>query len=235
MRRIYLFRLFIRLAIFLWAGWLYFVEPAALDIGRLAFFSEISKAHIIWACLLIGMLLPHIPNAKVSLGCLKQHKKYYWPDEPVDRLGLAQYIRTSDRRALIIGILWVVSNALLWILYWVKWIDAAGLLLVVLFFSVCDLICVLFICPFQWIMKNRCCVTCRIFSWDHLMMVMPLIPVKGFFSYSLYLTALILLIIWERVWRRSPERYWSGSNRALRCKSCKAPLCQWKKTDRTRA
>ena len=51
-------------------------------------------------------------------------------------------------------------------------------------FYVCDLICVLIWCPFRLIMKNRCCTTCRIFNWDHLMMFSPLIFVGGLLTRS---------------------------------------------------
>ena len=234
MLKFYFSRLAVRSIVLLWAVWLYFVDPGALEIEHLSFFSEFSKAHIIWALLLATMLLPCLPHTKVSLGCLKQHKKYYHPSEAIDRQGLAEYIKQSDQKALIIAAAWSVCNLFLWLLYWTERLGAKELLLAVLFFSVCDLVCVLFFCPFQLVMKNRCCVTCRIFSWDHFMMVMPLIPIFNFFSYSLCLFAFVLLIAWESTWRRHPERYWDKSNRALQCRNCQTPLCQLKKLNRTK-
>ena len=66
-------------------------------------------------------------------------------------------------------------------------------MLISLFYAVCDRICVLFFCPFQvWIMKNRCCVHCRIYRWDYVMMFTPLLFVPGPYSWSLLGLALIL-------------------------------------------
>ena len=61
----------------------------------------------------------------------------------------------------------------------------------------CDLICVLIWCPFRLIMKNRCCTTCRIFNWDHLMMFSPLIFMGGFFASSLVILSAVAWLVWE--------------------------------------
>jgi hypothetical protein len=48
-------------------------------------------------------------------------------------------------------------------------------------YSICDIICILFFCPFQtWFMKNKCCSTCRIYNWDYAMMFTPLFFVLEF-------------------------------------------------------
>ncbi len=44
---------------------------------------------------------------------------------------------------------------------------------------------------------NKCCTTCRIFNWDHLMMFTPMLFVKGFSSYSLILVAISVFAAWE--------------------------------------
>lgn len=44
---------------------------------------------------------------------------------------------------------------------------------------------------------NKCCTTCRIFNWDHLMMFTPMLFVKGFSSYSLILVAISVFAVWE--------------------------------------
>ena len=61
-------------------------------------------------------------------------------------------------------------------LYFLNVIDLGIVVIISLAFSVCDLICILFFCPFQtWMMHNRCCTTCRIYNWDFAMMFTPLI------------------------------------------------------------
>ena len=87
----------------------------------------------------------------------------------------------------------------------------------------------LFWCPFRvFLMKNRCCATCRIFNWDHVMMFSPLLVIKGFFTWSLFFTSLVLLIRWEITIIKHPERFWEGSNAILRCTNCQDKICRLK-------
>ena len=62
----------------------------------------------------------------------------------------------------------------------------SGRKILAMVYSVCDMICILYFCPFQtWIMKNRCCTNCYIYNWDYAMMFTPLILVRTWFSWSL--------------------------------------------------
>ena len=93
----------------------------------------------------------------------------------------------------------------------------------------CDLVCVLFFCPFQtFLMGNRCCVNCRIFAWGSWMMAAPLMCVPHWYSWSLFGMGLAVLAVWERRYARYPERFWEGSNRLLQCAHCQEQLCRYK-------
>lgn len=95
------------------------------------------------------------------------------------------------------------------------------------FFYLCDLICVLFFCPFQkWFMHNKCCATCRIFNWDHMMMFSPFIFVKGAYTWILVIMSLISMLIWEFTFFSHPERFFEESNENLKCKNCKEKMCR---------
>ena len=48
-------------------------------------------------------------------------------------------------------------------------------------------------------------------------------------SWSLVFTALLVLVHWEIVYAKYPQRFWSGSNQTLQCAHCKDKTCQWKK------
>ena len=61
------------------------------------------------------------------------------------------------------------------------------------------------------------------------MMFTPMLFIKDFFSWSLFFTSLIVLIHWEYIYAKHPERFWVGSNQILRCKNCKDKTCQAKK------
>lgn len=137
----------------------------------------------------------------------------------------AARVRGMTGRAYRVFALWAVLTAGLSWLYRAGVMDGAGLLCVSLAFYVCDLICVLIWCPFRLMMGNRCCTTCRIFNWDHLMMFSPLLPVRGFFSDSLLILSAAAFVEWEVCVFRHPERFWEGSNAALRCSRCTDRLC----------
>ena len=58
-----------------------------------------------------------------------------------------------------------------------------------------------------------------------MMMFIPMIFVRGFFSYSLLAMALAIWLIWELCVLIYPERFWEKSNAALKCSECTDKLC----------
>ena len=65
-------------------------------------------------------------------------------------------------------------------------------------YSVCDMICIMFFCPFQsWFLKNKCCSACRIYNWDYAMMFTPMLFIRNFYSWSLFFMSVVVLIHWE--------------------------------------
>ena len=129
-----------------------------------------------------------------------------------------------------VAVAWIGLNAIIGLLYYVHIIDREILLLISLAYSVCDMICILFFCPFQtWFMKNKCCTTCRIYNWDYAMMFTPMVFIPSLFSWSLLLFALLLLLRWEVSFRRHPERFLEETNCSLDCANCREKLCHHKK------
>ncbi|MCD7866205.1 MAG: hypothetical protein LUG54_09445 [Clostridiales bacterium] len=57
------------------------------------------------------------------------------------------------------------------------------------------------------------------------MMVTPIIWIRGFYSLSLMAAAVFILLIWEYRVHRYPERFFEGSNKALKCENCTDYLC----------
>ena len=224
----YVIRFILRIAVLVFGCILYFKAPKMLDIDAFDFFSSPSITHIIWLILLLMLLYSFFPKAKVSIGALKYRKKYYSAGL-FKREGLTDYIKKTNRKALIIAIVWILFNTPFWILYLIEIISSRELLILVLMFAVADLFCVLFFCPFQLYLKNKCCKTCRIFLWDNIFLVTPLIVVPGFFSKSLVILAAISFIIWEAQAFRHPEYFYEKSNTNLNCSYCKESLCKIKK------
>lgn len=135
-------------------------------------------------------------------------------------------MRKSDRGANKVLVSWVLMTIALGALRSTEVFGPEELLLAAVFFYVCDLICVVVWCPFRtFLMKNRCCTTCRIFNWDHMMMFVPFLFVPGFYGWTLAGLAAVVTVVWEVLWRRHPERFWEGSNQALRCANCTDRLC----------
>ena len=132
---------------------------------------------VIWIVFAIEMILRFFPSKTESMGCQKQFKKNYRPT------GETIPIRMPWRRTLVVASVWILLNAVIGALYLLKVYDSGVLVLISLLYSVCDMICILFFCPFQtWIMKNKCCTTCRIYNWDYAMMFTPLIFINNIFQ-----------------------------------------------------
>ncbi len=180
---------------------------------------------IIWIVFAIEMVLRCFPSKFESMGCQKQFSKNYKPvkegAKPDNPAGIVTFAVFSA---------WVALNAIVGILYYADIIDAGILLLISLFYSVCDMICILFFCPFQtWFLKNRCCSSCRIYNWDYAMMFTPFFFVPSVYTWSLLGLALLLLIIWEVIYKLHPERFSEASNACLACAECPEKLCHHKK------
>ncbi len=180
--------------------------------------------NIIWVVFMVEMLLRFFPSHLESMGCQKQFAMNYKPT------GRTEVIIQKNRVTVLIALGWLAFNAIFGILYLTKVIDEGILLLISLAFSVCDMICILFFCPFQtWFMKNKCCGSCRIYNWDYAMMFTPLIFIKNIYPYTLIAMAIALLARWEITVRLHPERFSENTNASLACANCKEKLCHHKK------
>ncbi len=178
---------------------------------------------IIWAVFVVEMILRFFPSSFESMGCQKQFKRNFQPKEN------AIHTKTLNRGIGWVILFWIVLNGGIGALYYVGCIDEGILVLISLFYSVCDMICILFFCPFQtWIMKNKCCTSCRIYNWDYAMMFTPLIFVENIFAWSILFFAVVLLLRWEITAYLHPERFSESENACLSCANCKEKLCHHK-------
>ena len=178
---------------------------------------------VIWLIFFVEILLRFFPSRTESMGCQKQFAKNFIPSEesvPVNQSGATTFV---------VLVLWLALNGIFGALYLFGIFDAGIMVLIALAYAVCDMVCILFFCPFQtWIMKNKCCNTCRIYNWDYAMMVTPLVFVKNPFAISIVVCSLLLVLRWEVTYRRHPERFSEATNCSLHCSSCEEKLCQHK-------
>ena len=227
-RKRYFVRLICRIAIFIVCFLLSLAAPGVFEVlegGR--FFTTLSPLHLLWAVWMADMILQIIPmKNKVALGSQKLFAHRFRPiREKINRQALKRYISASTKSAYLVGLLWVALIAVIGLLYYAGSLNKRWLFVISVCFYVCDLICVLIWCPFRLIMKNKCCTTCRIFNWDHLMMFSPLVFVGGFYALSLVVMAVLAWLIWELSVLLYPERFWENSNASLKCCECTDKLC----------
>ena len=179
---------------------------------------------IIWIVFVVEMILRFFPSKFESPGCQKQFARKFIETGKTD-------IRIpGNNTAVLILLGWVSFNMIFGALHMAGVMDDGMMILLCAAFSVCDVVCILFFCPFQtWVMKNKCCSTCRIYCWDYAMMFTPLFFVRRTYLWTLLALALILMIRWEITLYRHPERFSENTNGALHCANCTEKLCVHKK------
>ena len=181
-------------------------------------------AVIFWVVFVIEMVCRLFPSKLESPGCQKQFARNYI------RSGRADIIIHDNHATLMALIIWVLFNMVFGALHMAGILDDGLMLLLCSAYSICDHICILFFCPFQsWLLKNKCCTTCRIYNWDFAMIFTPLFFIEKSYLLVLLLLALAILMRWEITFFRHPERFSENTNEYLRCENCKEKLCVHKK------
>lgn len=223
-------RLTIRMGLLVFTTYLLIFQGSVLD-----FTSQFGPSHgitfinLLWIYFMAELIADFFPRHYISIGNEKQFMREFRPTKK-DRSVLTDTIKEADRSAFWVFVVWTIPNLAIGFLYHQGiFVTKQILLWLCVFYFAADLICVLFFCPFQYfIMKNRCCVTCRIFKWDSLMTFTPLFFVSGTFSASLLLVSAILGFLWEYRLKKYPERFFEQTNQALKCSQCTTYMCRTK-------
>ena len=183
---------------------------------------------LVWVIFMIEMVLRFFPSKFESPGCQKQFARNYQPT------GKTNPIIHDDHAGFIVALVWILFNMAIGALYQTGLISADVMLLVALAYSVCDIICILFFCPFQtWFLKNKCCSACRIYNWDFAMMFTPFFFVPKVYTWTLLAASIALLLRWEITLWKYPERFSENTNAYLKCSNCSEKLCVHKKQLKT--
>ena len=178
---------------------------------------------VVWTVFTVEMVLRFFPSALESPGCQKQFARNY------RKTGSTDIHIQDNNAAVLVALLWISFNAVFGALHMLGLLDDGAMILLSLAYSVCDMICILFFCPFQtWFLKNKCCSTCRIYNWDYAMMFTPLFFVRSSYSWSLLALSLALLARWEITFYKYPERFSERTNGYLGCANCTEKLCTHK-------
>ena len=227
-RKRYIGRLVARCIVLILCTILWIADPAEFAILEgMNFFRSLSPLHLLWVVWVMDMVQQIIPlRNQVPLGSQKLFANRFRPiREKINYEALRSYIVTTTKAAYKVFLLWWLLILLIGVLHVYGVVNKTGLFLISVVFYVCDLICVLIWCPFRLLMKTRCCTTCRIFNWDHLMMFSPMLFMGGFYGISLLVLAILAWLVWELCIMMYPERFWDQSNLALKCSECTDKLC----------
>ena len=228
--RNYIVKFAIRIITFLFIAILYLTnKPLMYELMTQPVWMGVTPIHVLWLGFMLMMLGHIFPVKKFPMALLKIKKHTYQEQEDYSELELLKYVQDQNAKAWKVMLIWLSFNAIFGMLYLFNVIDITDLLMLTVFYFLCDYICILLFCPFQTgIMKNRCCVNCRIYDWGHFMMFTPMLFIKNFFSWSLFFTSIVVLIKWEITYAKHPERFYSGSNKRLQCANCTDKICQFK-------
>ena len=227
-RKHYILRLIGRIVVFVICALLCVFRPDVFDVLESNnFFKEFSILHILWSIWVIDMIFQLVPiKDTIPLGSQKLFAMRFRPiRKKINYEALRKYIISTTKSAYKVFILWLILLAVIGVLYYAGILNPMRLFMISVLFYVCDLVCVLIWCPFRLIMKNRCCKTCRIFNWDHLMMFSPMLFIASAYSFSLVLMAFAVWVLWELCVMMYPERFWDQTNGALTCSACTDKLC----------
>lgn len=227
-RKIYFLRLAGRFVVFTVCILLAIFLPEQFSVlDGMNFFKSFSLLHILWGIWLVDMIVQLIPvRAHISIGSQKQFLARFRPMmEKINYRNLKNHIIRTTKSAYKVFLIWAMLTVVIGALYLGGVLSASVVFIICVFFYVADLICVLVWCPFRLIMKNRCCTTCRIFNWDHLMMFSPFLFIRSFYTQTVLLMAFVVWLVWELCVMMYPERFWETTNMALRCSECTDKLC----------
>ncbi len=178
---------------------------------------------ITWVVFAAEMILRFFPSRLESPGCQKQFARNYV------KTGKTRIEIQDNNAAMLVALIWISFNGVFGALHMMEILDDGIMLLLSCAYSVCDMICILFFCPFQtWFLKNKCCSTCRIYNWDYAMMFTPLFFVRRFYTWSLLFLSVALLARWEITFYKYPERFSEETNGYLSCARCTEKLCAHK-------
>ena len=180
---------------------------------------------VIFIIYFVEMVLRLFPSKIDSMGCQKMFARNYEPT------GRTKIVNVQWWRTFIVATIWIGGNSIIGVLHLLGILDAGILFILSLAFGVCDMICILFYCPFHSVFfRNRCCSDCRIYNWDFAMMFTPFAFMLGsWYTGILFALSMIILARWEITYKIHPERFSYNTNKCVDCAHCPEKLCTHKR------
>lgn len=210
--------------IFIYRSAIFAIALLAVIIGKdfsiklfnFTIIGPVKMFHFLWGFLMFEMILVFIPKLNHFNGCGKIYEKNYIPCAH-NSADLRKYTGKSNTSAIYSALIWIAAVFLMSFIRNSRYL----LIIISISFYFLDQLFVNVWCPFKsWIIKNRCCATCRIYNWGFPMTISPLMFIRSFWSYSLVFMSVLILLHWEYLHYKYPERFSEISNKMLTCKNC---------------
>jgi len=186
-------------------------------------FASIKTYHILWLLTILVLIKRFIPslNKKINLGKIYSiNYQEAGTDNTSKREGLKKYKKKMDNGAIRSAIYWILLVMTMWLWRKADMLSDLWIFIIVIFFIFMDEFCATVWCPFQAIIGNKCCNTCRINNWGYLMAFSPMVFIPSFWTYSILLLSIAAIVQWEYLYHRHPERFFELYNARLMCKNC---------------
>ena len=136
------------------------------------FWHGFTLIHFIWFVFMGLMLMHLIPNNRLSMAWKKAKETEFRPVENYDELKLLQFVQKQNIAAWKVMLLWLCFNAIWGTLYLFGVLTSSDLLMLTVFYFLCDYICILIFCPFRkssiWSTGyfNTAAIFCQPHPWD---------------------------------------------------------------------
>ena len=184
---------------------------------------------VVWLVLVIEMLSRIIPNRQIAIGARKHFACSYRAADPIgtNAAEISAKSENMHKGAFKSALFWfAVSAFIIFVLFILGMLTPGAIILFTLIYAVADLFFIMVFCPLRVLfMRNQCCVTCRIYNWDYFMICAPMVVFPGFYSISLIVLSLIVILRWELSLQKNPHFFTGKTNASLRCDMCKDKLC----------
>lgn len=220
--------LFIRFAVACYFLGIYLTNRESLDITG---FPEWKGLYVVGGIVLLTMLARFFPLPIYFTGAKKHLKHEFQPTKEYQKdpkLSTEDYkkIHQLNKGAFRTFLFYIGITGVFFVLYFLGIIGAPEILLLSMLYYVLDRFCIGVFCPIRVLfLKSKCCTDCRIYNWDNIMIVFPLIILPGVISWTLVLVATVYTFVWEISYHVHPERFLERTNAALRCENCPKDNC----------
>ncbi len=208
-----------------------FFQPQLLEHLYFYDFGFFRLYHVLWFVMMLGMIQVFIPHLNRHVSCGRHLAKHFQPTKVhYTKEQLQSSVEANNRGACRSAFFWGLLLTVVGLLLRNGIIGTRGIHLIVVFFYFADEFCINVWCPFRsWIIGNLCCNTCRIFNWGHFMIFSPFIFIPSFWTWSLVVVSVAILIQWEIMHARYAHRFSSISNANLQCINCLKAKCHYVK------